>query len=252
MKMQQLFYSFLLLLGVSLHLRAEDQLHFRLRQLAQQVQQGNMEFTNIESSYLGLFKDCSTPEDKGKVYLALVNSDGFFHPSRPEKIVEYCEQALKFPQSIPDTCDIFLTWGAALRDQNRAALNDPGKIAQVRRLIVGPWLKCMAIIQTNQVPDKWQDPPWVGGLVYNGPRTNAYYLSLIKERDEQIKKRQQVDLGNALIDYRDSYMAAIAELYRLPPEDWQGLKADADEEMHDQAAADAFVEKIKSLKPGGR
>ncbi|MEI7534768.1 MAG: hypothetical protein WCK57_10410 [Verrucomicrobiae bacterium] len=254
MNTKQLACFLLLFLGVSICSHAEDQLLNRLRLFTSQVQAGKMEFTNAEAGYLEISKDCSTLEEKGQVYLAIVNTVGFFKRPRPDKIAEYCEQALKYPQSILGTCRIYSVWGGSLKEQNRGVINgtgknNTGKISEVRRLITKPWLQCLAIIQTNHVPEKRQSPPSVGGLVINGPKTDVNYQTTyqaaIKRHDEQWNARQRVDFENELVDCRDSVINAMRQLYSLPPEDWEGLKAEALETMHDANAVDALIEKVK-------
>jgi hypothetical protein len=207
--------------------------------------------TNInrsETECLKLLETNSAPSDKAMVYLAIANKYANNDLIYPAKTAEYCKLALEYPQGIVNICHLYSMWGGALESQYNTNLNNIEYYLKVRRTFIKPYLDALAIIATNRVPEKRQPLPSVGMYDYSGPKTNAIYQEMVKKHDKQVIEREEVDLENDLITYRDQITAEIARHYERKLDNLDELREMALQEFNNNTnAVEELMQRVEKI-----
>jgi len=245
------FVLFSLALAACTH-AADKQFSAKLNSNESQTESNAIDLAHVETNYLQQLANCSDPTNKGRAYFALVNMyqnmDRDARLSHAEITGEYCEQALKYPQNALNACRILSIWGDVLELKYR--LNPEqftgDQFSQVRCLAVKPYLKGLAIIMTNQIPEVSQTTPRLYSLTIQGPGTNEYALKRKKEHDELVKAYYRVTFENAMMEYREEFTARITRLYRNHPTSLYELREVAYQELQNTNFVDAFIQKMQT------
>ena len=217
----------------------------KVNSIVDKAQQNRISTGEAETNCLKLLETASTPDEQGEVYLALVGICGNHIEELWQKTAEYCEQALRFPQSVQDTCHIDLFWSGALYTAYWKQLSDPAQAPRVRRLIIKPSLAGLAIIATNQIPEQRPRQTVVDLITVFGSE-DARAQELIKKNEEQAKARAKEDYECAMIDKREFLMASITELYNDHQTNLDEVKDEASRIFPNSKDVDALMEKVKA------
>ncbi len=194
----------------------------RLREIDSQRRFGRTpeQMEKMETQYLELLQEYDSPEDKGRIYAAIANSyinSGIQTPGGlpvfPEKVAEYCEKALQYPQEVPDSCRFYSFWGAALQAQCYKSGEEDFSVA--RREIVIPYLKTLKFVFDNLTSRESQNLPSV--VAYDVPPSDPHYGEIVRKHNRQMNKWKEVKLNNKLLRYKDVLVPKVVSLYSQKP-----------------------------------
>ncbi|HMO52374.1 MAG TPA: hypothetical protein PKE26_15795 [Kiritimatiellia bacterium] len=221
---------------------------------------------NKETKLITLLANDLPDIDKGAIYLSLTRNiigPGFDSsiPREPqiEKVLEYANDALLYPQSPLDQCQLYGYLHNALRAKYST------NIIGNREHLVLPLLKALNVISSNLTIAEKQ--PRITGFVYNGDddTNSALYQQNMTEMNALIEHQNQIIFQNKLLDYKGKYISWVIALYSQPPDTLSDLDKLANNIIGDPAminellddtrhALERFVPKVQSTtdKPAPR
>ncbi len=213
----------------------------------------------IEAQYLKLLEEYDSPDEKGKIYAAISNSyinSGIQTPGGlpvfPEKVAEYCEKALQYPQDIPKRCRFYSFWGAALQAEYYKSGEQEFPVA--RKRIVIPYLKVLNLVFDNLTSREMQEPPVLEPYRATGPPNNAIHQKLLRRHQEQLARCREVMLNRQLLPHLHTLMPRCVSLYSRKPYATAELRKLAGEILKKGDAVDELISavesKIKETDPG--
>jgi hypothetical protein len=246
----------LIIIGLTEAWPGYAQIQNKLYEITWQVQTNGISFSQGETNCLKLLANCSTLDETGKVYLALAEMykcNGLLYS---DKIAEYCELALKYPQDTLATCNLFSTLGDAFEIKYEKTFKIPEKLEKVRPEITRCYLAALAIIYTNHAPEKWQKPPAVNPVYTKVPHTddpNFNSEPFVRRNEQEVKRheaemqaRKRINLENNLLIFRDPVIAQVGELYNYPPNKLGELREAALQAFQNTNTVEMFMDKIRA------
>src|SRR5579859_4560605 len=148
-----------------------------------QIMNGNHQKLNVddaESRHLALLNDFNKPEEKGRIYVALVGLGGYGMDR--EKVVKYAKEALKFPLDPLVGCEMLFVLG-----DYEGGLDLTNKYLKINQEIEVPTV----FLCDSTSPDS-----------NNDPCMKAYKASL--------KAHEEAMFQNALLKWHDRFIKFLA------------------------------------------
>ena len=240
----------LLLVFVSLRIMSnerEKQLDQRLAAIRAQNKGEGTDWGQLEIECLRLLKEYNSPEDKGKIYVAIAfiySETGFARKDiQLPKTIEYCQIASRYPLDVATACLIYGRWAGALESEYRDLKGE--EFTAARREIVTLYLTGLKPLLNMDLPNKRQKLPGGGMLLdYSGPRTDPAYQKRLKENEAQRKARKKIMLENKLIYYRYVFKQKCIDLYRKKPVDADEFENIAEQILNPEVSK-KFISEIK-------
>jgi hypothetical protein len=250
--------AILLTFGLVVDLKAgEESIAEKVNSIVEKVDQRAITVAEAETNCLKLLEAAGDAADKGKVYRELVTILADHDPKNElaPKTAEYCEQALKFPQSVKDSCNLYATWSGALEGEYWAKLYWTNKLAdsvqssRIRRLIIKPCLEGLAIIATNEIPEEKPLHQTAVQMIWvPAPEEDDRARDLVKQNKEQMKARAREDYEAEMIDIRNPLTEIIRRLYADHQSNLEEVKEEASRIFPNSKDVDALIEKVKVKK----
>jgi hypothetical protein len=173
----------------------------------------NTPFDEVDKRCNELLKSYTDPNEQGMIYFELVQIEGQSGFQRPEKILEFINKALSFPQEPSKKVRLYIYWGDALQVAKRGVINQD--LIKARREAAIPYLNGLKEALQYNLPEKKPDLPSVSFVF--GRQNSERYRSLISERDQQIKDRELAKFQREMVDQRDILISQISGMYSRFP-----------------------------------
>jgi len=227
----------------------ENDPNFEYQQIAQNLYEIDQKRTGaaedmvqLEKEALDLLDENSTDKVRFKVYTAIAFMYANNGMNQPYKVIEYCENALKYEVDELKACQLYVYWGEAL---DRISSENSGIDTKLREDVVIPYLNGLNIVASRQIEHEKQNIPAVGRYQYHGSEEDPEYQRLLTKHAEEIAARQYAMFQNKLIEYRKILIDKCVSLYAQGPDEVVEFKNLADEMIKD---ADLVNEIIKAIQ----
>ena len=183
----------------------------------------------LEDQYLTLLEGDLTPEQRGLVYVHIIDIGRYCRV--PGDVREaYALEALSYPLAATDAVAMHVSWATVLR--GRYAEWRGERFAVGRRRILDAALTGLKLALDNGAPAERPVIPGVGRLIALAPTEDD-----IRNHDAQMAARAQADGLETLWEFRWAIIGTCAELYSRPPVDPEELRARASEVLKDHPEA---------------
>jgi len=203
----------------------------------------NTDTEKLTSECLKLIQEFNSPEEMGKIYteIAVIYSQNGMKD--PDKTVEYCEKALKYPIDLETACQMYVFWGDALQFKYWNLRGEEFTFA--RQQILQSCLKGLKIIWDNKIPKERQRLTAVNIIDFDGPLNDPFYKELLEKHKQEIEVRKKIDLQNKLIQHRDALIEKCAFLYSNTSNDLIELRQLSERILQNSNAVDELIDSVK-------
>jgi hypothetical protein len=154
-----------------------------------------------------LLENYPDPKDQGQIYYTLADIHAQSGMVHPERVAEYAQKALKYPQDPGQKERLYVYWGDALQLGNpKEAFPDR------RRSAVQPYLEGLKALLEYDLPGKPPEVPTVNRFEADPPDEE-----LERQHKQEWAAHKRATFQREMIMHRDVLIGQIAGLYGRKP-----------------------------------
>lgn len=218
-------------------LYAQDDLDKSLAGLETQMRQG-VELKTLEESALVLLDTYQTKTEIGKIYAKIARIYYLREPSREkEKIIQYCDLALRYPQDIETATDLYIHWGMTL--SNKCLYIQGDTYVEMRNECAAVLLKGIKLLQDNKIP--LQEVKYSALGAHDTSESNPDREAELEKQRIEREAFQRGKLINSLVSKRKVLESTLAYQCAKEPYDLDTLYQMAYKTLKSRSEADRLV-----------
>lgn len=170
--------------------------------------------SQLEARSAALQQRSPSPQEAGRMYLAVEQAYVQTGSEGLAKVAEYCQKALDCPQDLLTQIQLHVDWADAILNSPAA---DPVAAATQRQQAATKYLQALNLVIANQTARKPQPLPAVRAIPAAASQ-EASRLTAQAARQQDQHARKAVQHENALINWRQCLVEMVAAAYTNVPD----------------------------------
>jgi hypothetical protein len=174
-------------------------------------------FDEVDKRCNELLQEYTEPNEQGKIYFELVQVEGQSGFQRPEKILEFINKALSFPQEPLKKIRLYAYWGDALQVSKRGVVNQ--EMMAARREAAIPYLQGLKETLQYNLPEKKPEIPM--GIFINVTTSDENKREVEAEVNRRMKENGEAQkkaiFQGDMINHREILTSQISGMYSRFP-----------------------------------
>jgi len=200
-------------------------------------------FEEVERRCAELLERYKDPSEQGKIYFELAQVEGQSGLQHPQKLIKYINEALARPLDPVKRVRLYIYWGDVIQVSHGGVRGR--ELATVRRKAVMPYLNGLKEQLEYDLPEVEPEIPGIRVFNYDGPKDTKEYQDLVRERQKQIKAREEAIFQRDMIEHRDVLTSQISLMYSRLPFATDELESLAKDVLKDDAAVDRLMARVQ-------